>query len=114
MTPLKNMPRKWMVVIGLGIWLGPSCLLIPQLVKNCATPKQIVSLLPIIHGYTLEWWVAHTYDRFSWSRAVTISIVLPVVLVLILLCTPQRKVAIICGTVASFALTVLGYCLLVA
>jgi hypothetical protein len=114
MTPLKNMSRKAIVAFGLIAWFGPSCLLIPQLVKNYVPSTTIVSLLPIIHGYALEWLFARTYDRFSWTWAVTMSIILPIILVLVLLFTSRRRAVISCGSVTSFALTAAGYCLLIA
>ena len=114
MTSLKNMSRKAIVAFGLVIWFGPSCFLIPQLLKDNVSCKEIAWLLPIFHGYTLEWWMAGTHDRFSWPRAVTTSVLLPVVLALTLLWSSHPKAAIICAAVASFALTAIGYGLLIA
>jgi ABC-type spermidine/putrescine transport system permease subunit II len=102
------------IAFGLVVWFGLSCLLIPQLLKNDVSWSKIAYLLPIFHGYTLEWWLAGTSDRFSWSRAVVISIILPLILALALTWTSNPKAAIICGGVTAFALTVVGYCLLIA
>jgi len=114
MTSLKNMSRRAVVAFGLVIWFGPSCLLIPQLLKNSVSCKDIMWLLPIFHGYTLEWWMAGTYDRFSWTRAVTMSIILPAILALTLQRSSRPKAATICAAVVSFGLTAIGYGLLIA